>query len=109
MHICLFPKFIPLHLKEGMHQPQPIPTNSATQPTVIIAPKFFNGNGSDNSTSELPSEANDRNHNIMSEPSMVIKSNVDTTNSKTEENDANNVIDFSKGLVIKKTRTIKLI
>ena len=95
------PNIQPQSLHDGVTPFQPIPTNSATQPTVIIAPKFFNGNGSDNSTSELPSEASDGNHNIMSEPSMVIKSNVDTTNSKTEENDVNN-IDFSKGLVIKK-------
>jgi len=83
-----------------MHQH--IPSNTSTQPTVIIAPKFFNGNGSDNSTSELPSEAIDGNRNIISEPSMVIKSNVDTTKSNSDENDVNNIIDFSKGLVIKK-------
>jgi len=102
-HAHMFiPKVQPQSLHDGVPPFQPIPTNSATQPTVIIAPKFFNGNGSDNSTSELPNEAIDGNRNIMSEPSMVIKSNVDTTNSKTEENDANNIIDFSKGLVIKK-------
>jgi hypothetical protein len=95
--------YIPQMLPDRIPQNQPIPTNTTTQPTIIIAPKFFNGNGSDNSTSELPSESLDSNHNIMSEPSMVIKSNVDTSNeSDTEEFDPNKKVDFSKGLVIKK-------
>ena len=89
-------------LPEDIPQIQPIPTNTSTQPTVIIAPKFFNGNGSDNSTSELPSESLDSNQNIMSEPSMVIKSNVDTANQSDTEVDSNKEVDFSKGLVIKK-------
>jgi DNA-directed RNA polymerase II subunit RPB2 len=89
-------------LPEDIPQIQPIPTNTSTQPTVIIAPKFFNGNGSDNSTSELPSESLDSNQNIMSEPSMVIKSNIDTANQSDTEVDSNKEVDFSKGLVIKK-------
>ena len=38
----------------------------------------------------------------MSEPSMVIKSNVDTANQSDTEVDSNKEVDFSKGLVIKK-------
>ena len=96
------PNIQPQMLPDRIPQMQPIPTNTSTQPTVIIAPKFFNGNGSDNSTSELPVESLDNNQNIMSEPSMVIKSNVDTANQPETEVDSNKEVDFSKGLVIKK-------
>jgi hypothetical protein len=96
------PKIQPQMLPDRIPQMQPIPANTSTQPTVIIAPKFFNGNGSDNSTSELPNESLDSNQNIISEPSMVIKSNVDTANQSDTEVDSNKEVDFSKGLVIKK-------
>ena len=96
------PKNQPQMLPDRIPQNQPISTNTSTQPTIVIAPKFFNGNGSDNSTSELQGDQLDNNDNIMSEPSMVIKSNVDTANQPETEVDSNKEVDFSKGLVIKK-------
>jgi len=83
-------------VQEGFPQMQQMPMNPSTQPNIIIAPKFFNGNGSDNSTSDVPVDSEHVNENItMSEPSMVVKSSE-------PEAPSNGVIDFSKGLVIKK-------
>ena len=82
-------------------QPHVVPQ----QPSVIIAPKFFNGDGSDNSTSELPTTQLP----TQNEPSIVenvpnivvkenpIRNNVVKDTVKEEPKD----IDFSN-LVIKK-------
>ena len=49
-----------------------VPAN--TQPTVVIAPKFFNGNGSDNSTSDVPSNPEPISYDHLNQqPSIVVK------------------------------------
>ena len=50
---------------------------ATTQPTVVIAPKFFNGNGSDNSTSDVPSNPEPVAYdNLNQQPSIVVKDSV---------------------------------
>lgn len=94
----------PMRLDSGIPMSQNIPPNNSTQPVVIIAPKFFNGNGSDNSTSEQPIPAAETGYNgnmSMTEPSIVIKTE-DNASTKANETVEGRAIDFSKGLVIKK-------
>tara|TARA_B100001287_G_scaffold276862_1_gene290287 strand:+ start:20068 stop:25239 length:5172 start_codon:yes stop_codon:yes gene_type:complete len=74
------------------------------QPTVIIAPKFFNGDGSDNSTSEIPPTVETTtDQNIMqNEPSIVVKDNIpNTTTQQVPPIETAADVDFSN-LVIKK-------
>jgi len=96
---------------ELMRQPQlnmnPMQSQNNIQPqtpTVIIAPKFFNGDGNDNSTSETPiPESTSTSNNldtsyIQNEPSIVMKNNITPSIPQVE---AAKDIDFSN-LVIKK-------
>jgi hypothetical protein len=75
------------------------------QPTVIIAPKFFNGNGSDNSTAEQPpighSQPDTRaitNSVLEDTPPIVIKDVIQDIVQK----DDGGAIDFSNIKIIKK-------
>jgi len=75
------------------------------QPTVIIAPKFFNGNGSDNSTSEQPTvEQSQPDSQIISSgvhsetPSIVVKDVIQDIVQKDNGGD----IDFSNIKIVKK-------
>jgi len=97
----------PMRLDSGIPMSQNIPPNTSTQPMIIIAPKFFNGNGSDNSTSEqpVPEDATGYEGNMsLSEPSIVIKADPSAENgsTKVKEKNEDRAIDFSKGLVIQK-------
>ena len=86
------------------------PSNTTTSmPPIIIAPKFFNGNGSDNSiggldtTSNQPIASNDQ---IITEvpyiePTISFKS--DTLAENSAQSEPTSIIDFSKGLKITKT------
>ena len=85
--------------QQQMNQPTLVPTNA--QPTVVIAPKFFNGNGSDNSTTDAPTSVEPMSYdNLNQQPSIVVKDSavksVPTTSSDTQQEP-----DFSN-LVIKK-------
>lgn len=96
-----------MRLDSGIPMSQNIPPNTSTQPMIIIAPKFFNGNGSDNSTSEqpVPEDATGYEGNMsLSEPSIVIKADPSAENgsTKVKEKNEDRAIDFSKGLVIQK-------
>ncbi len=72
-----------------------------TQPTVVIAPKFFNGNGSDNSTSDLPNNPEPISYdNLNQQPSIVVKDSVSRPTPSVSE-EKNIEPDFSN-LVIKK-------
>jgi len=85
------------------------PSNTTTSmPPIIIAPKFFNGNGSDNSiggldtTSNQPIASNDQ---IITEvpsiePTISFKS--DTLAENSAQSEPTSIIDFSKGLKITK-------
>ena len=75
------------------------------QPTVIIAPKFFNGNGSDNSTAEQPQigysqpdTASITNSVQEDTPPIVIKDAIQEIVQK----DDGGAIDFSNIKIIKK-------
>ena len=72
------------------------------QPTVIIAPKFFNGNGSDNSSDQNPSSDAMPIDNFLNSGTMgiVVKNNVKESQSISEK-PKNSDIDFSN-IVIKK-------
>jgi hypothetical protein len=77
------------------------------QPTVIIAPKFFNGDGSDHSTSELPTATTETSANtveqnsMVNEPSIVIKDNIKSAHPALPPVERAADVDFSN-LVIKK-------
>ena len=77
------------------------------QPTVIIAPKFFNGDGSDNSTSEVPTNVAEPSNTTLGEnitdntPSIVVKDNIQSASSSLPPVEGTNEVDFSN-LVIKK-------
>ena len=88
----------------------PPPVTPVPIPTVIIAPKFFNGNGSDNSTSEIPNEVSQLSNTQIETPvtdTPVIEykepKNVDNVNDNANNNNNNNNdnIDFSN-IIIKK-------
>ena len=94
-------------IPQNIMQPQLNPENNGNvipnQPTVVIAPKFFNGNGSDNSTNEgaIPQADAmpiDNFLNSTQPPNIVVKENA-TSNSVNEAKTEN--IDFNN-LVIKK-------
>ena len=91
---------IPLQTQElqnGGHI-QPIPQQ--TQPSIVIAPKFFNGNGSDNSTNEKQPDNVSMDHFLNStEPNIVVKN--DTKDPSITSQPKNDDIDFSN-IVIKK-------
>ena len=89
-----------------MNSPLPMPgygTPQAQAP-VIIAPKFFNGDGSDNSTSELPNAAPvtatpvENTNVVENTPNIVVKDSVIAQKPESKENKE---LDFSN-LVIKK-------
>jgi DNA-directed RNA polymerase II subunit RPB2 len=77
------------------------------QPTVIIAPKFFNGDGSDNSTSEVPTNVTEPTNTTLGEnitdntPSIVVKDNIQSAPPALPAVEGTNELDFSN-LVIKK-------
>ena len=74
---------------------------AATQPTVVIAPKFFNGNGSDNSTSDVPNNTEPISYdNLNQQPSIVVKDSASRSTPSVSEEKAIEP-DFSN-LVIKK-------
>ena len=82
---------------------QPMPMVPQQQPTVVIAPKFFNGNGSDNSSDSRHAADNmpiDNFLNSTEPPSMVLKNNVKESQSISDK-PKNDDIDFSN-IVIKK-------
>tara|TARA_B110000858_G_C17525646_1_gene346840 strand:+ start:116 stop:652 length:537 start_codon:yes stop_codon:yes gene_type:complete len=83
-----------------MNSPLPMPGYGAFQAPapVIIAPKFFNGDGSDNSTSELPAPPVEDTNLIENIPNIVVK---DSIIAKKPEPKENKEVDFSN-LVIKK-------
>ena len=71
-------------------------------PTVVIAPKFFNGNGSDNSMTDAPSNAEPINYdNLIQQPSIVVKDSAIKSSKHAEETSTSAEPDFSN-LVIKK-------
>jgi DNA-directed RNA polymerase II subunit RPB2 len=82
---------------------QPMPMVPQQQPTVVIAPKFFNGNGSDNSSDSRPAADNmpiDNFLNSAEPPGIVVKNNVKESQSISDK-PKNDDIDFSN-IVIKK-------
>ena len=82
---------------------QPMPMVPQQQPTVVIAPKFFNGNGSDNSSDSRPAADNmpiDNFLNSTEPPGIVVKNNVKESQSISDK-PKNDDIDFSN-IVIKK-------
>jgi DNA-directed RNA polymerase II subunit RPB2 len=82
---------------------QPMPMVPQQQPTVVIAPKFFNGNGSDNSSDSRPAVDNmpiDNFLNSAEPPGIVVKNNVKESQSISDK-PKNDDIDFSN-IVIKK-------
>ena len=82
---------------------QPTPMVPQQQPTVVIAPKFFNGNGSDNSSDSRPAADNmpiDNFLNSTEPPGIVVKNNVKESQSINDK-PKNDDIDFSN-IVIKK-------
>ena len=85
------------------------PSNTTTSmPPIIIAPKFFNGNGSDNSIGGLDTTSNQpvaSNEQIITEvpyiePTISFKS--DTLAENSAQSEPTSIIDFSKGLKITK-------
>jgi len=86
-----------------MSQPSAIVPQQQQQPTVVIAPKFFNGNGSDNSSDQNPSSNAvpiDNFLNSSEPPGIVVKNNLKEAQSINEK-PKNDDIDFSN-IVIKK-------
>jgi DNA-directed RNA polymerase II subunit RPB2 len=81
---------------------QPMPMVPQQQPTVVIAPKFFNGNGSDNSSDSRPADNMpiDNFLNSTEPPGIVVKNNVKESQSISDK-PKNDDIDFSN-IVIKK-------
>ena len=78
------------------------PVQPVGQPTVVIAPKFFNGNGSDNSTNDAPTSVEPISYdNLTEKPSIVIKDSAAKSSKPAEETSASAEPDFSN-LVIKK-------
>jgi DNA-directed RNA polymerase II subunit RPB2 len=76
-------------------------------PSIVVAPKFFNGNGNDQSTSTVPvgQEMSQLNGVSMmsNQPTVVLNSggpNVQESQGENKKVDSN--IDFSKALIIKK-------
>jgi hypothetical protein len=83
-------------------------------PSIVVAPKFFNGNGNDQSTSTVPvsQEVYPSNGVSTGQPTIMLNgggSNVSTvqesqgggvSNNANQKGDGN--IDFSKALIIKK-------
>lgn len=101
----------PVHLDDPFTQnmiTQSLPNNLA-QPNIIIAPKFFNGGGSDNST-ELQPATTDIMTGGMSQPMQIaptISSFMNTEPLQAQQSNSKTVsgggeIDFSKLLVVKK-------
>ena len=87
--------------QQQMNQPALVPAN--TQPTVVIAPKFFNGNGSDNSMTDAPTSVEPMSYdNLNQQPSIIVKdSAVKQTSKAPEEKSRDTEPDFSN-LIIKK-------
>jgi len=78
------------------------PVQPVGQPTVVIAPKFFNGNGSDNSMTDAPTSVEPISYdNLNQKPSIVIKDSAAKSSKQAEEAPASAEPDFSN-LVIKK-------
>ena len=72
------------------------------QPTVVIAPKFFNGDGSDNSMTDAPTSVEPISYdNLNQKPSIVIKDSAAKSSKPAEETSVSAEPDFSN-LVIKK-------
>ena len=100
--------FKPELFKPALQNPltlQPEIQPKQQQPTVIIAPKFFNGDGSDHSTSELPTAetttTSSEQTTMNNEPSIVVKENIQSTPSTLPPVETAADVDFSN-LVIKK-------
>jgi len=95
---------IPIQQSGGQVMTQPMSmVPQQQQPTVVIAPKFFNGNGSDNSSDSRPTSdimPIDNFLNSTEPPSMVLKNNVKESQSISDKS-KNDDIDFSN-IVIKK-------
>ena len=95
---------IPIQQSGGQVMTQPMSmVPQQQQPTVVIAPKFFNGNGSDNSSDSRPTSDSmpiDNFLNSTEPPSMVLKNNVKESQSISDKS-KNDDIDFSN-IVIKK-------
>jgi DNA-directed RNA polymerase II subunit RPB2 len=81
---------------------QPAMSLPNNQPTVVIAPKFFNGNGSDNSMTDAPTSVEPMSYdNLNQQPSIVVKDSIVKQTTKAPEKSRDAEPDFSN-LVIKK-------
>ena len=91
---------IPQSVMQPQVQSENNPNVVPNQPTVVIAPKFFNGNGSDNSTNEgtIPQADAmpiDNFLNSTQSPNIVVKENANSkpvNEMKTENIDFNNLV-----------------
>ena len=88
---------------QNAQQNQPNYQNGYQQPTVIIAPKFFNGNGSDNSIG-IPNNTEEQSTPSTREPIMMPVINAQSTqnNGTSIPAEKPNEIDFSKEIKITK-------
>jgi len=101
------PVFKPELFREAVHNPLTQSSEllpKTQQPNIIIAPKFFNGDGNDNSTSEIPTEiiaSNNEPNSITEQPSIVVKDNIKSSTPTLPTVERSADVDFSN-LVIKK-------
>ena len=83
--------------------PTQVPVQPVGQPTVVIAPKFFNGNGSDNSMTDAPTSVEPISYdNLTQNPSIVIKDSATKSSKPIEETVAPAAEPDFSNLVIKK-------
>ena len=86
-----------------VQQPNGIMSQPVSQPSIIIAPKFFNGNGSDHSTEATPTNGRTLTEdfiNVPDQPSIVVKDSVKDSTSITKK-PQNSDIDFSNIVITK--------
>jgi hypothetical protein len=79
--------------------------NTLAQPNIIIAPKFFNGGGSDNSTELQPASTDIITGGQLMQTGGQLEpiiSSLEQTQSNTKTVSGGGEIDFSKPLVVKK-------
>jgi len=86
-----------------VQQPNGIMSQPVSQPSIVIAPKFFNGNGSDHSTEATPTNGRTITEdfiNVPDQPSIVVKDSVKDSPSITKKPQSSD-IDFSNIVITK--------
>ena len=93
----------PPMLMEQPYLQQQQPQNMAA-PTIVIAPKFFNGSGSDNSAGDSIPNAQDNSFTPQTMSDIIIKATAPPPREKEQEKTSGTAteVDFSKPLIIKK-------